>query len=632
MRRHALPLALLTVALVAACPRPWAATVASEGLEPVALESLHFGDALFHFFQDDYFEAIVRTEAYASQGRLQPHRAEAELLLGGLYLSYGQHTRAAAIFEKLLADAATPQAVRDRAWFHLGKVMYARGYFEQSGEALGRAGSALPQEMAAERTLLLAQGLMKRGRFDEAARVLGSFAGPSEWRAFGQFNLGVALVRGGRVDEGLALLDAVGQLTAVTEEMKSLRDKANVALGYALLQADRPSEARMALERVRLDGPQASKALLGAGWADAEDGQYEAALAPWLELHDRGLLDAAVQESWLAVPYAFARLTADGQAAGYYEQAIAAYAAERRRLDESIEAIRSGRMLERVIESDRDQRQGWFWQLSTLPDAPESRYLYHLLAGNEFQEALKHYRSLDFLGRNLERWAGNLDVFAAMVESRRLAYEQKLPAASQRLGEVDIDSLDARRDLLRARLDGALRVGDWAAFADGDELRLLDAMEGVESTLAARPDDAGLDGARDKARLARGVLSWRLETAGKERAWRTGRSLRQLDAQLFDARTRFRSVTEAMSAMPGRNDAYATRIAALRPRVEALSLRVAAARQRQGNYLAHLAIQELELQKVRLAEYSIQARYALAALYDRGAAMPGEAGPGGQQP
>jgi hypothetical protein len=33
-----------------------------------------------------------------------------------------------------------------------------------------------------------------------------------------------------------------------------------------------------------------------------------------------------------------------------------------------------------------------------------------------------------------------------------------------------------------------------------------------------------------------------------------------------------------------------------------------------------LAVRELEAQKARLAEYSVQARYALAALYDRAAA------------
>jgi hypothetical protein len=631
LRRHAGPLASLAVALVAACPPACVAAADDDGLRPVEVESLHFGDTLFHFFQDDYFGAIVRTEAYAAQGLLQPHDAESELLLGGLYLSYGQHSRAAAIFRRLLDDPATPAAVRDRAWFHLGKVMYARGYFEDSIGTLRRSGPALPAAMAAERGLLVAQGLMKLGRFDEAAAELASWAGPPDWLAFGRFNLGVALVRAGRLEQGLALLDLAGTGDAATEEMKALRDKANVALGYALLQSGRPAAARSALERVRLAGPQSSKALLGAGWADAAESRYETALQPWLELRGRGLLDAAVQESYLAVPYAYARLTADRQAADYYELAIASYADEDRRLAESIEAIRSGRMLEAVLAADRDGRQGWFWQLSELPDAPESRYLYHLLAGHEFQEALKHYRSLDFLERNLTSWAGDLDTFGAMLEARRLAFEQRLPPAAARLGQVDVEALDSRRDALRARLDGALRSGDWPALADGEELRLLDMLDGVDALLAARGDDPELADARDKARLARGVLEWRLAAAGKERAWRTGRGLRELDAQLFDARTRHRAVTQAMAALPARNADFATRIAALQPRVAGLTLRVADARQRQGEYLARLAIEELRSQQARLAEYSVQARYALAALYDRGTGtQAGAAAEGGR--
>jgi hypothetical protein len=610
------------VALVAACPGLHAAEVPDAALKPVPLAALHYGDALFHFFQDDYFGAIVRTEAYKAQGRLKPHEADAELLLGGLYLSYGQHTRAAEIFRRLLADESTPQGVRDRAWFHLGKVLYARGYYDESGDALRRAGGSLPPDMAAERTLLLAQGLMQLGRFEDAAGELESWQGPAVWQAYGRFNLGVALVRAGRVDEGLGLLDAVGQIEASTEEMKSLRDKANVALGYAQLQAGRPAEARTALERVRLSGPQSSKALLGAGWADAAEERYTEALGPWSELHGRGLLDAAVQESYLAVPYAYARLTADRQAAAYYEEAIAAYESERRRLDESIDAIREGRMLQAVLESDRDQRQGWFWQLSTLPDAPESRYLYHLLAGNEFQEALKQYRSLDFLQGNLERWMTDLDAFGAMVDARRQAYAERLPAASQRLAAVDVESLDARRDALHARLEGALRAGDWSALAEGDEARQLELVRRVEAELAARGDDPGLADARDKVRLARGVLQWRLEGAGKARAWRVNRSLRQLDKRLFEVRSLYRSVTEAIATGPARNDAFGERIAAIEPRLEKLAVRVTAARQRQGEYLASLAIGELREQQARLAEYSVQARYALAALYDRATGSP----------
>lgn len=620
MRRALAQLALAAAVLTTAAAAGRDAAAAT-GLAPVVLEDLHYGDALFYFFQDDYFGSIVRTEAYRVQGRLKPHADDAELLLGGLYLSFGQHARAAEIFNRLLARESTPQAVRDRAWFHLGRVMYTRSYFEESERALRNAGESLPAGLAAERRLLLAQGLMYRGRYDEAVAELQGWQGPEDWKAYGQFNLGVALVRAGRKEQGFALLDAAGRLETDSEEMKALRDKANVALGYARLQAGQPAAARVALERVRLAGPQSSKALLGAGWADVADERYAEALVPWSELRSRGLLDAAVQESYLAVPYAYARLSADRQAAEYYELAIAAYDAETARLDESIAAVRNGSMLEAVLAADRGGKSGWFWQLASLPDAPESRYLYHLLAGNEFQEALKHYRALDFLEGNLAHWAENLSVFADMVETRRLAFASRVPEATARLEAVDIEGLDARRDALYARLGaGGGPAASAAALATGDERRLLDMLEGVQAGLDARPDDETLEDARDKARLARGVLTWRLEAAAKERAWRARRSLRELDRQIFDARTRYRAVTEAAAGVPARNDAFAARIEALRPRVDALGLRVASLREKQGRYLADLAVRELEAQQARLREYSIQARYALAAIYDRATA------------
>ena len=595
------------------------------GLPPVVVRDLHYGDVLFHFYQGEYFDAIVRAESYAAQGRMAPHADDAELLLGGMYLSFGQHARAAEVFERLLARETTPPPVRDRAWFHLGRVLYARGYFEESGRALRRAGDSLPAGLDAERRLLLAQGLMYQGRYDEAVAELSGWSGPEAWTAYGRFNLGVALVRAGRLDQGLELLQSVGQMTANGEELKALRDKANVAAAYAMLQADRPLEARAVLERVRLTGPQANKALLGAGWADVALERYSEALAPWLELQGRGLLDAAVQESYLAVPYAYARLDAEGQAAELYDRAIRAYEEEHARLDESIAAIRSGRMLEAVLAADREDGQGWFWQLATLPDAPESRYLYHLLAGHEFQEALKNYRSLDFLGRNLAGWRENLDVFAHMVDARRRAFESKVPVAGETLGGVDVEALDARRDELKSLLDAALRDRDPAALADADEGRLLALLAGVEGELAVRGDDPALAEAREKARLARGVLQWELDREFALRAWHARRSLRDLDARLFDARTRTRAATQALEGMPARNDAFEARIADLAPRVTELEQRVAALRERQAEYLASLAVNELEAQKARLAEYSLQARYALATLYDRASAGAGSA-------
>jgi hypothetical protein len=592
------------------------------GLPAVQVQDLHYGDVLFHFFQADHFDALVRLAAYRDQGRLAAHARDAELLRGGLYLSLGQHREAREIFERLLADPSTPPEVRDRAWFYLGKVLYAAGLYEESDRALRQGGGTLGEDMEAEQRLLIAQGLLYRQRYDQAIAELSNWQGPRYWLAYGQFNLGVALVRAGEGARGLALLDAVGQLETQWPELMALRDKANLAIGYAKLQAGEPAAARLALERVRLSGPQSSKALLGAGWADAAAKQYEAALAPWQELQGRNLLDAAVQESYLAVPYAYAELGAMAQAVDYYERAIAAYDAERGRIGESINAIRSGELLAAAMKAGGDGREGWFSQLATLPDSPESRYLYHLLAGNEFQEGLKNYRALDAMAENLAAWQQSLGAFTDMVETRRKAFDAKLPAADARLATVDVATINGRRDTLQAGFEAALAARDIAALATEDERAQLDLLDAVDAELALHAGDASYDEAREKARLARGVLVWKLDSEWKVRSWQANRALRELNATVYDARTRETASGRAREGAPEKNAALGRRVDRVSPRIVALAVRVEDAKAAQGRHLADIAVRELEQQRQRLDEYSVQARYALATIYDRAAAAP----------
>ena len=79
---------------------------------------------------------------------------------------------------------------------------------------------------------------------------------------------------------------------------------------------------------MRLDGPYSSRALLADGWAQVALGQYRAALVPWPELQRRSLRDSAVQESYLAVPYALSKINAPAESAQYYETALKTFAAE----------------------------------------------------------------------------------------------------------------------------------------------------------------------------------------------------------------------------------------------------------------------------------------------------------------
>src|SRR4029453_17236885 len=107
------------------------------------VRDLHSGDVLFQFYQDDYFDAVVRLEAARDFGRLPHHAAEAELLAGGMYLSLGLHAEADRIFGRLLTDGVEP-AVADRAYFYLARIGYQRGHYEQAARNLARAGGGLP--------------------------------------------------------------------------------------------------------------------------------------------------------------------------------------------------------------------------------------------------------------------------------------------------------------------------------------------------------------------------------------------------------------------------------------------------------------------------------------------------------
>ncbi len=593
-------------------------------IAPHEIKDLHYGDVLFYFYQDDYFASITRLLAARQLNRVPNHRDEAELLLGGLYLSLGEHVEAGRIFQALLATNA-PTPVRNRAWYYLGKVWYQRGYLQESERALTQISGSLDGRLDAERYMLLAQVLMLQGRYDDAITALNAYKGPPDWTAFSKFNLGVALVRKDRLSDAVPLLTSVGTLESQSEEMLSLRDKANLALGFALLQGQRPAEAKPALQRVRLEGAYSSKALLGVGWADAQAGEYQKALVPWMALHDRNLLDAAVQESYLAVPYAFTKLQATGQAVEYYTTAIQSFDAETRRIDDSIAQIRAGKLLDRILGEEKKDAVGWFWQLKNLPDAPESRYLYEMLAGNEFQEGLKNYRDLEYMRRNIDGWRDTMAAFDDMLITRERAYAERLPKADALMQSTDLDGLTRKRVDFESRLNEIDKSTDYAALGTPEEQKIWARLKRVEDFLAAHPDDPDVADMREKQRLMKGVLMWRMSESFKARLWNQRRSVKELESGLKETQKRALQVEQARKAVPSDTGTYGKRVADLRARMDDMQAKLGEASERQNLHLQAIAIQTLEGQKQRIATYQVQARFALASIYDRAINAPHDA-------
>lgn len=380
-------------------------------------------------------------------------------------LNFGITQRAETIYRELGVDRTNALSVA-RARIRVAEFLYQRGSYAQAIADLQAVRPTLPKEATLEWQDLLGRALIAQGRYGEAAAVLSEIKDAGQQKAFTRFNLGVALVKDGRAGQGVSVLDRVGRINAVDSDELALRDKANLALGYHFLRQQQAGTAIGVFQRIRSDGPLSNRALLGLGWAYLspsgktqkksalgdegapsevqsaskslstigvllrpgfldgdiytraglqsfqltkasadEEAALKRALVPWVELVGRDPIDPAVQEGLLAIPFTLERLGAHIQAQQFYDQAITALEAARKRIDETSQYVKSGRMISTMVRRTADAESGWAWELKDLPDAEETYYLQGLIAENRFQEPLKNYRDSLLLKRNLENWA-----------------------------------------------------------------------------------------------------------------------------------------------------------------------------------------------------------------------------------
>lgn len=559
---------------------------------------------LARFLDDDkrHFSAIVELRQIA--GKTDPLKmpAEYQWRLADNYLGFGMRDRAEEIYRNLAATA--PDAKRiGQANLQLAEFDYERGYNAEARATLYRMREKLPPELVPDWQDLLGRVLMADGRYGEAADALLKDGG--EQSEFTRYNLGIALLNDGRTVQGQTVLDRVGTLRPLTSEELALRDRANLTLGWQFLQTQQGGTSKPVFSRVRVEGPFSNRALLGLGWAQlapqgariqkAEtpepddpkkkvlttistlgvlirpgyldqdvfdragmrsfrlnnnnpetEAALRRALVPWIELTKRDPMDPAVQEAWLAIPYTLDKLGAHTQALQYYEKAVGILENARKRMDEAMASIRQGRMVETIVRRDLDSEAGWEWKLHDLPDAPETYFLQDLLAQHRFQEALKNYRDLRMLARNIEAWRVRLDGIA-----------HDYSAAERPPGDAD------------ALVKRALSSAD-APYS------------GIKATL--RFDTHLAAPGRYNAKLPAGTPP---------------------------------SPALTLAAAPARFDGPYERTVDLQARVGNLREQLTAAGTDQAQLLQDMATRELEGQRQQIERYLIEARFALARLYDR---------------
>ena len=584
--------------------------------KPQQVLDLQYGEVLFHFYQDDYFTAITHLMAAQQRQQLPHHAREAELLLGGLQLSYGMRSEAQRQFEAVL-DEQVDRDVRNRAWHYLARIAYQRDRLEEAQASLRQVSGGTDPHQSAEVALLKANISMLQGADLEAATVLDRVRAPQPVTEYLRINRAIALLRAGQLEAGRELLDDIGRQRADSEELRALRDRANLGLGYGLLQSGEAEQARHYLNRVRLKGPYAAAALLGAGWADVERGAYDAALVPWQELAQRQGFDAPVQEAQLAIPYAFEKLGEQSRAIHFYQTAIRYFDAEEQSLTEAVAAVQAGQLIDLLSQADDGQSGGWLQRSPTPEDLPARQYLVDLLAGHPFQEMLKNYRDLTFLNRLTRQRLDYIAVMQDMVEARRLAHEQRGPEITARLQQNEAAATARRWQDLQQRWQAQQQARDPLGLASAVEQQQWQRLNGMLDRLAALPDEARYREMATRARWLKGVLYWNLQADYEQRLWQVRKGLQALQEPVQQAEAGHARVAGLLSTRQDSFRGYENRIATLQARLTVLQPPLQSSLVRAGDILQQLALQELETRRTRLVSYRNQARYALARNFDQ---------------
>src|SRR6516225_948650 len=183
-----------------------AAGLAARPAAGAGLRDLYFGEALYHAYQGQFFDALQRldTEIAMYRGLDEPrldslhyHINDAEFSVGDFELDYRMHLRAGRAIKAVL-EGAVDEAVRNEAAFRLARIQFQKGEFDDARQSLSRIAGKVPEGIRDDVEFLRANIDMAIGRPGEAVDALRPLQGHTSLAGFAAYNLGIALMQDGR--------------------------------------------------------------------------------------------------------------------------------------------------------------------------------------------------------------------------------------------------------------------------------------------------------------------------------------------------------------------------------------------------------------------------------------------------
>jgi len=580
------------------------------------VKNLRYGEALYNFYQSKYFSSITNLMVAEKQQPITQQGNEPALLKGGLFLAYGLHNQAHDVFSKL-ASTNLPIQTRDRVFYYLGKLFYKKSYYDRAVTALTSISTTLPSYFNDEKLHILSNIYLRSKKYNKAVQLLEQFSDDSEWAYYALYNIGVALIRDNKYEEGIEHLTKISSINADSLEINALIDKANLAIGFAYIRNNQSERAPNYLRQVRLKGPLSNKALLGIGWAYSSQDQHKKALRPWIALQTRDTVDTAVQESMLAIPYTLEQIKANTNALGHYRNAVALYDQELKSINSVIGIVEGGELiasLSKVLSAEKEDND---FRLTTPPVSVATPYIEKLIAKHEFQQAYLNLRDLIFLDKVLKRWTNQFPAYDLMLEERQLRYQSKLPEIKNDARINKIGQLKASKGVFEKELARIRKQKDILALATKKERKTIKKLGRVELALENLKDIDDVTEQKHKFHILKGMMIWKLSREYVPRLWKAEKQLKRVEIALDKTKKATQSIKQVWGSSPKRFAGFSEQIVEKKTRIARLKTKLKYLMGQQQRFLVLMAMRELNIKQRALKNYHARARFSVARLYDK---------------
>ncbi len=613
------------------------------------VDELTYGSLLYSYYQQDYQQALVEAQVAEAQGRRGENPVRFDLAAGSFAFSDGMYDYARDTFAAVASSELT-DLDRMRLAFHLAREYHRRGDWQSLEAQLGKIDLGKTwlgrRKFHPEVEFMRAELALAQGQLDQAAAALERLEADDPLRAYGLFNLGVALREAedlGGAERAFARLADTEikrkkrKRTDSDQEIADLKERAKLALSFIAREQQAPADAESVLGALPADTRYRDLAMASYGNLAMETEDFDLAARIWLTLQNQQYWTSSTAQARLGFPVSLELLASQDMALVQYRVAERSFENRLAVLtDLSLQAEDPTwvRGLLRVFSSPDPDARRMNQMMDRWRDQLGHTDWLEWLATEDTHEVLLEWR--DLLG--MQDWLDALPAEIAAFEE--VAGERRRRAAEARVLLHDERLLETRALLSDEILEqwnriAALKVEQpepsvpWMQkLARGEERELIAELEDMQALVRRGMARAEQD--RWLKRIARleGVLFWQIVDAAPARIRELEKSLGENRALLADVDGRIGGVQSAEGEFAAGVEtdflAFVDRAAVIRGQVDA-------ALERRELALAEEIKRGMQREMREVQQYLLATRVAIARATDQLALSAGaddEAGQG----